>query len=518
MFPFFKHQEQLPPTPKTQELDKIFSDLPRGEEGRKHSENNQQHAYFESVQVLSENLFQDTAGHNFVGVINGATELVERDDGRKEFQTKSGTPIGILDDRHMTTIAGSRSGKGRSIIIPQLLSYSGSVIVNDVKGENTAITSRFRAEDLGQSVHVIDPFCITPARCAKYRKSFNPVRILNPENLNSVADAALIADGIVAAVSEHEPHWDESSKMLIETLLLHVATGPFSAEQRNLNTVYDLLSGKIMSTENLIEELLENPTLNGRIVAGGRNLQEMSPKERGSILSTARRHMHFMTFDGIQNIFSGHDFELNELKTKKTTIYLVLPATRMHSCKGLLRLFANLTLGMVEVETTRPKYPVLAILDELPVLGYMSQLESAIGQVAGLGLRIHSVLQDLGQLKALYGDRYETFLANSGCINVFGTTDAFTSEWVSRYLGQTTISVQERHPVSLDQKSNGETGISYRTHNLDLLSPSEVRRYTARDDHYNRMLTLIPGKRPWLLQRVDYDNHELFKGRFEKWR
>ena len=32
----------------------------------------------------------------------------------------------------------------------------------------------------------------------------------------------------------------------------------------------------------------------------------------------------------------------------------------------------------------------------------------AIGQMAGLGLRITSVVQDRGQLKSLYHDRFET--------------------------------------------------------------------------------------------------------------
>jgi len=60
------------------------------------------------------------------------------------------------------------------------------------------------------------------------------------------------------------------------------------------------------------------------------------------------------------------------------------------------------------------------ILDEMATLGYMRELENAIGQVAGLGLRITSVLQDLGQLKAIYKDRYETFLGNSGVLQFFG--------------------------------------------------------------------------------------------------
>lgn len=173
---------------------------------------------------------------------------------------------------------------------------------------------------------------------------------------------------------------------------------------------------------------------------------------------------------------------------------------------------------MVEVETTKPPYPILAILDEMPVLGYMKQLEDAAGQVAGLGLRLHFILQDLGQLKAIYNDRFESFLGNSGVLNFFGTVDEYTSGWISDYLGNTTVIVTERNPTTFDERKRGRTGQQYRSETLNLLSASEVRQFVARDDRYNRQLVLIPGKRPWLIQRVGYDNHELFKGRFDGWR
>jgi type IV secretion system protein VirD4 len=228
--------------------------------------------------------------------------------------------------------------------------------------------------------------------------------------------------------------------------------------------------------------------------------------------------MKFCDYDGIQSVFDGHDFDLNELKTGKMTLYLVLPATRLSTCKGLICIFLNLTLAMVEVETTKPEYPILAILDELPVLGYMKQLEDAIGQVAGLGLRLHCILQDLGQLKAIYGDRFESFLANSGVLNFFGNTDAFTSQWISDYLGKTAIRVAEQNALSIADKKQGRPSQNFRNQVTELLSPSEVRRYIARSDYLNRQLVIFPGQRPWVLQKANYDQHELFKGRFDEWR
>ena len=44
----------------------------------------------------------------------------------------------------------------------------------------------------------------------------------------------------------------------------------------------------------------------------------------------------------------------------------------------------NQLLDAMEREKTEPKIPVLVCMDEFPVLGHMSQLEVAIGQIASL--------------------------------------------------------------------------------------------------------------------------------------
>ncbi len=72
-------------------------------------------------------------------------------------------PLRYQGDGHLVTIAPTRSGKGISAIIPNLLTYPGSVIVTDPKGENFAVTAR-RRQELGTQVVVFDPFGVTTAR------------------------------------------------------------------------------------------------------------------------------------------------------------------------------------------------------------------------------------------------------------------------------------------------------------------------------------------------------------------
>ena len=88
--------------------------------------------------------------------------------------------IGIADNRHILTVAGSRAGKSVTLIV-NLLHYRGSVLALDPKGELASLTAARRAA-LGQKVHILDPFGIAPEHLAGFRKGFNPLSILSPDS------------------------------------------------------------------------------------------------------------------------------------------------------------------------------------------------------------------------------------------------------------------------------------------------------------------------------------------------
>ena len=69
---------------------------------------------------------------------------------------RGGRMIGWKDDRHALTVAGTRAGKGTSLIVPNLLLFPGSVLAIDPKGELARIAGRRRG-GLGKLV-VLDPF------------------------------------------------------------------------------------------------------------------------------------------------------------------------------------------------------------------------------------------------------------------------------------------------------------------------------------------------------------------------
>lgn len=448
----------------------------------------------------------------FLGLIDAAIKKHRLPNGRLERYAIGGSAVGIDDDRHIFTIAGSRAGKGRAVLIPNHLSYPGSILSIDPKGELASITARYRAEVLKQKVYILDPFGTTSEHVSSYQASYNPLTILDPDDPSIIENAGLIADALVVP-SGSDQHWDECARNFIEGCILHVATHQHYQEERTLITVRNLIMGQNAS---LAEEMLFNTAASGAVVDSAKDFFEKQDRERDSVLSTARRHIRFLTYLPMQNVLSGDSINLNKLKTENTTIYLCLPAMRMSTCSRWFRLFVNLALAMMEQEKYRPSLPVLFSLDEFAVLGHMKSIEDAAGQLAGFGCKLWPVLQDLGQLKALYKERWETFVGNAGVLQFFGNNDLTTLDWISKRLGQTTIRTQSESDITLEARSNrGETGQSWSHHVHDLMTAEEVSRFFGRDDHLLRQLIIRPGFNPMILQRAYYDKHELFEGRFD---
>jgi type IV secretion system protein VirD4 len=462
-------------------------------------------------------------GKLFLGIIGGTVQKERLTDGRIDRFVLGGHAIGIGDDRHIITVAGSRSGKGRAALLPNLLTYPGSALVIDPKGDLAKYTADYRSRALKQKVYVFDPFGAAGALSQQFTGSFNPLSILQVGSSTLVEDAGLIADALIVP-SGNDPHWDESARMFVETAVLHVSTWPDYEGKRDLLSVASVINRALlrgMGQKFLIEEEMDsNPVEEGAVQNGSRAFYDRSERELESVLSTVRRHLHFLGYRKMKPVLRDTgvtSLDLTSLKRQPTTLYLVLPAMRMGTCSRWLRLFVNLTLAAMETEKAKPRYPVLMCLDEFAVLGTMKTIEDAAGQIAGLGCKLWPVLQDLGQLKALYKDRWETFMGNAGVLQFFGNSDLTTLEWISKRLGQTTVVNPGKSDVSYDARVlGGTTGESWSQATQDLMTAEEVSRFFGRDDPYLRQLIIRPTFPPMVLKRAFYDKHELFREKYAK--
>lgn len=336
-------------------------------------------------------------------------------------------------DRHMITAAPTRALKGTSMIIPNLLTYEGSVVVIDPKGENARVTAD-RRKSMGQEVHVIDPWGITGMETAR----FNPLDWLVAGDIDIGDNAMLLADAIVMMSGGNEQFWDEEAKFALIGRALFVATDKQEEGQRHLGRVRDLCLLDGDDLEKLHKRMLQSPLALVRNVGASGLLKE--PKLLSNVMASLQSQTHFLDSPRLRESLSVSDFDFADLKTKRMSVYLVLPADKLNSHGRWLRLLIQqaLAVNARNIEQ-KPDKSVLFILDEMPALGKLSMVEQAFGLMAGFGIQLWGICQDASQLKRIYGDGWETFISNAGVIQYFGSRDQFTAEYFSSLCGVTTV-------------------------------------------------------------------------------
>lgn len=383
--------------------------------------------------------------------------------------TEDGQPLGYSDDRHVCLVSGTRSGKGTSVIIPNLCLWPGSVVVVDPKGENATVTAARRGsgddqcEGMGQRVHVLDPFEVAKVD-SSYRSRFNPLDALDPSDPATLDEAGRLADAIVIQNPQsNDPFWDQSARAMVKGLILHVLTDPMFEGRRNLITVRELIArGDHDGVRILREELGEanpvsaqallwrgvsqNNALGGKIAAVGENMASMiinSSKQYESVLQVANRNTEFLDSPGMESVLCASDFNLSDLKTNANgvSLYLSLPQRYMGEHFRWLRMMISLIITEMEAVPGQPAsgHRVLMCLDEFAGLKKMEIIESAVAQIAGYGIKLFFALQSLEQFKSVYQDNWETFLSNAGLKIFFGLEDNFSREYVSKLAGETEI-------------------------------------------------------------------------------
>ena len=233
-------------------------------------------------------------GRIFLGVVDAEIHKDRLDDGRIERHATGGKAIGVPDDRHVLTVAGSRGGKGRAVIVPNLITYPGSVLAIDPKGDLAALTADWRADVLKQRVIVLDPFGVAGDVSRRHAGSFNPLTILAEGSATLIEDAGLIADALVIpAPGAKDPHWDESAKQFLEGVILHVATSSVYLGRRDLISVYECI---MEGGDDLKAEMAENSAADFAVLALASQFFDKAENERSSVLSTLRRHIRFLGY------------------------------------------------------------------------------------------------------------------------------------------------------------------------------------------------------------------------------
>ncbi len=357
---------------------------------------------------------------------------------------------------HALTFGRTRGGKGVSSIIPALLTYSGSMVVIDPKGENAWITAE-RRRQLGHRVVILDPWDEVNRRYGSkvgvvtQIANFNPLSALDPNFADFADDVTAIAEAFILNTASGDPHWPDSARELVGGLIAaEVQRNPGHASMR---AVRQLITAPLSRLKESVDRTIQDypDSVAARkleaVVEVDDEGQPLSPREMGSVRSTARTQTAFLDSTRLQQSMETDEppFNLEDLGTQPVTLYLVLPVDRLKTHGRWLRMILSLAIRAISKLEAPPSPPVVFMLDELGTISPgsgLSMVEQSYGLMAGLGIRIWAFLQDLPQLQRDYPQSWETFISNSSVIQLLNVADATTAEYFSRYLGTSTVNAR----------------------------------------------------------------------------
>ena len=408
---------------------------------------------------------------------------------------------------HLLTIAPTRSGKGVGTIIPNLLTANRSVVCIDPKGENARVTIRQR-ETFGP-VHCLDPFGISGRPTARY----NPLDQLDAGSLDLAEDAMTLADALVFDEQISEAHWNEEAKALISGITLYVVCHD-DAAHRTLTSVRDYLTLAPDDFTALLTVMQASNKAGGLIARAANRHVSKSHREAAGVLSAAQRHTHFLDSPRIAQVVAASDFAFADLKENVASVFLILPPDRLDTYSRWLRLLVAQAINELARSSAKPPRPVLLLLDEFAALGRLQPVERAMGLMAGYGLQLWPILQDIHQLRSLYGTSAGTFLSNAGVLQAFGVNDYDTADMLSKTMGRETITYETGGQSERDlMVKDPERSLSKTQHLAarNLMDANEIMKLAV-----DALLLMRVGENPLIVRKLRYYADKEFAGLFDE--
>jgi type IV secretion system protein VirD4 len=475
-------------------------------------------------------------------------------------RTPSSKKDELLSSNHLLSIAKTQAGKSSGHLMINLLSYKGSILVNDPKTELYQCTSGYRSNTLGQKVYRFAPE-------SEESNVWNPLSSIRTdlnipfENMSlsqqadEQEDALFLAEMLISpSGNPDDQFWENLARCILAGVLLYVATADISDINQNMS----------LDTHDLDDDDIEQIRLKDLIHVRERSmfevarllfvepkafkilLEQMMKSTRPMIQNSAAQFMRLEAGEGkiAQSVFAMliaqlniwtsprishvtykiptaddplqsivNDFDFADLAANATTIYINFESD-LSGTQSVLRVLVGTAMRQLKQHNRLPVAnstghdtpPVLFLLDEFATLGYMRSIEEALTYIAGYNVRFWFFVQDICQLKQHYPKSWTTFFSNTGTQCFYGINEIETAKLISEMLGYATVENQTHNNGTTTAQATCNGSNITRNHSTTtthvsrpLMTPDEVQ--LASKDH---LLILIHGIRPILTDLIKY--------------
>jgi len=411
--------------------------------------------------------------------------------------------------------APTRSGKGVGIVIPNLLSYQGSVVVLDIKQENFDLTSGFRSR-YGQAVYLFNPF-------AEDRRThrWNPLSYVSKDEHFRISDVQSIAAMLYPVSDLHkDPFWaNQAQNAFVAFALYAFEQAAYLSEQFDtpydaptIGGLYRLASGRPgQEIKAYLSELAAWPQLSPSARTAFATLLGQANETFASIMGTFKEPLNPWLNPVVDAATSGNDFDLRDVRKKKMSIYVVIQPNKLAESRLILNLFFSQLINQNtrELPQANPelKHQCLLLMDEFTSIGRVDIIASAVSFMAGYNLRLMPIIQSMAQLESTYGkENARTIMTNHALRIIFAPREQQDANEYSEMLGYTAM---RKDSVSRSRSRDSSYTRSESDERRALMLPQELK--AMGDD--NQILLVEGMAHPVMAEKIRYFKEAAFKER-----
>ncbi|KVW14661.1 type IV secretion system protein VirD4 [Burkholderia cepacia] len=413
--------------------------------------------------------------------------------------------------------APARSGKGVSIVIPNLLSYPDSVVVLDIKRENYAITAGFRRAH-GQEVYLFDPF----AEDGRTHR-FNPLSAIS-DGLFRVGDILAIGYALYPP-GGHDDFWKDQARNLFLGIVLllsewHDARRAGEGESIpdypvTMGEVLRQSSGHGMPVKAYLQRALvqHRGLLSGACVDALNRFLSNDDKVLASILATFHAPLTIWANPIVDAATCTNDFDLRDVRRRRMSVYIGITPDHLSEAALLVNLvfsqLVNVNTKQLPEADPGLRFQCLLLLDEMTAIGKIHIIARAVAYMAGYNLRLLSVVQSIAQLESVYGlADARTFLTNHAMQILYAPREQKDANDYSEMLGTYTDQSRSVSRPSAMFGGRGGSSESLSEQRRPLLLPQELKEL-GRD----KEIIVLENTKPILADRICYWRDPTFASR-----
>lgn len=441
--------------------------------------------------------------------------MLKPDDTALVVGKKDGQFVYFNGQQFAMLAAPTRSGKGVGIVIPNLLSYQGSVVVLDIKQENFDLTSGFRAR-YGQSVYLFNPF-------AEDRRThrWNPLSYVSRDPAFRISDVQSIAAMLYPVSDLHkDPFWaNQAQNAFVAFALYAFEQAAYLSEQYEVpfdeptvGGLYRLASGRPgQEFKAYLAELAAWPHLSASARTAFSTLLGQANETFASIMGTFKEPLNPWLNPVVDAATSGNDFDLRDVRKKKMSIYVAIQPNKLAESRLILNLFFSQLINQNtrELPQANPelKHQCLLLLDEFTSIGRVDIIASAVSFMAGYNLRLMPIIQSMAQLESTYGkENARTIMTNHALRIIFAPREQQDANEYSEMLGYTGV---RKDSVSRSRSRESSVTLSESEERRALMLPQELK--AMGDD---KQILLVEGMaHPVMSDKIRYFKEAAFKER-----